>query len=111
MESFLDIMLIESSNKSAYALSETMGEQAFVDLMNQKAKDIGLENTFFADPTGLSDENISTANDLAKFAEYILKNYPKIVEISGTKEFVCSGVWRCCKYRRAFRRNSRGGLQ
>ena len=86
VESLLDIMLIESSNKSAYALSEAMGEPAFVNLMNKKAGDIGLKNTFFADPTGLSDQNVSTANDLSKLAEYILKNYPKIVEISGTKK-------------------------
>ena len=91
IESLLDIMLIESSNKSAYALSEAMGEPAFVNLMNKKAEDIGLKNTFFADPTGLSDRNISTANDLSKLAEYILKNYPKIVEISGTRQLFVPG--------------------
>jgi serine-type D-Ala-D-Ala carboxypeptidase (penicillin-binding protein 5/6) len=81
-ENFLEIMLIESSNKSAYALSEVMGEPEFVTLMNKKAQDLGLENTFFTDPTGLSTEDVSTAEDLAKLAEYILKNYPKIAEIS-----------------------------
>lgn len=90
VESFLDIMLIESSNKSAYALSEGPGgypgEEKFVGLMNQKAKDLGLENTFFVDPTGLSSGDVSTASDLAKLAEYILKNYPKIAEISKAKE-------------------------
>ncbi len=86
VESFLEIMLVGSSNKSAYALSELVGEQKFVGLMNQKAKDLGLQNTFFADPTGLSPNNISTANDLTKLAEYILKNYPKIAAISMSKE-------------------------
>jgi D-alanyl-D-alanine carboxypeptidase len=86
VENFLDIMLVGSSNKSAYALSEIMGESIFVDLMNKKAKDIGLENTFFADPTGLSAQNVSTATDLAKLAEYILKNYPKIGDISRMEE-------------------------
>ena len=85
-ESFLEIMLVKSSNKSAYTLSEVIGEQEFVNFMNQKAKDLGLENTFFADPTGLSPKNISTANDLAKLAEYILKNYSKIADISRVKE-------------------------
>jgi D-alanyl-D-alanine carboxypeptidase len=88
IESFFDIMLIESSNKSAYALSQVMGEQKFVDLMNEKAAEIGLNSTFFADPTGLSPNNVSTANDLSNFAKYILKNYPKIVDISRTKELV-----------------------
>jgi D-alanyl-D-alanine carboxypeptidase (penicillin-binding protein 5/6) len=91
VENFLEIMLVESSNKSAYALSELMGEQEFVNLMNKKAKEIGLENTFFVDPTGLSYEDVSTAEDLAKLAEYILKNYPKIGDISKSKEFYVPG--------------------
>lgn len=87
VESFLDIMLVGSSNKSAYALAELVGEQKFVILMNQKAKDIGLKNTVFVDPTGLSSGDVSTASDLAKLAEYILKTYPKIASISKVKEF------------------------
>ena len=83
----LYIMLVESSNKAAYALSEQMGEKKFVALMNQKAAELGLKNTFYADPTGLSSENVSTAEDLTKFAEYILKNYPVVSQISRTKEY------------------------
>ncbi len=91
VEGFLDIMLIESSNKSAYALSELIGEEKFVMMMNKKAKDLGLKNTFFADPTGLSAQNVSTANDLAKLAETILKNYPEIARISKAKTFYIKG--------------------
>lgn len=82
IEEYFQIMLIESSNKAASAFAERVGEQRFVDLMNQKAKDIGLQNTSFVEPTGLSDGNVSTARDLARLAEYILKNYPKIVDTS-----------------------------
>lgn len=82
VEDLLKIMLIESSNKSAYALSMLKGEEKFVDLMNQKTRDLGLENTFFTDPTGLSSQNVSTANDLAKLATHIVENYPKIADIS-----------------------------
>lgn len=91
VESFLKIMLVGSSNKSAYALSELIGEQNFIALMNQKAKDLGLEKTIFADPTGLSPKNISTAGDLVRFAEHILKNYPKIADISKAKELYIAG--------------------
>jgi D-alanyl-D-alanine carboxypeptidase len=93
VENFLDIMLVGSSNKSAYTLSESIGEQKFVGLMNQKAKDLGLQNTLFVDPTGLSSQDVSTASDLTKLAEYILKNknYSKIAEISGVKEFSVPG--------------------
>lgn len=83
----LYIMLIESNNKAAYAMAEQMGEKKFVALMNQKALEIGLENTFFQDATGLSEKNISTAKDLAKLAEYIIKNYPEIAEITRIKKF------------------------
>ena len=91
VESFLEIMLIKSSNKSAYALAEIMGEQKFVDAMNKKAKDLGLNDTFFADPTGLSSNNVSTAKDISNLAEYILKNYSKIAKISRSKELNIPG--------------------
>ena len=91
VESLLDIMLVESSNKSAYALSELMGESDFVGMMNKKASEIGLEKTFFTDPTGLSSQNVSTATDLTKLAEYILKNYTKITDISSAKSFYVPG--------------------
>ena len=88
----LYIMLIQSSNKAAYALTEQMGEEKFTALMNQKALEIGLENTFFEDATGLSPKNISTAKDLAKLAGYILKNHFEIAEITRTKFFPLSNL-------------------
>lgn len=95
MESLLDIMLVGSSNKAAYALAEgpggKTGKSAFVNLMNKKAKEIGLENTSFVDPTGLSSQDVSTAGDLVQLAEYVLKNYPKIAEISNKKEIDVPG--------------------
>lgn len=91
VESLLHIMLIESSNRAAYALSEVMPEQQFVDLMNQKAEYIGLAGTYFEESTGLSDKNYSTASDLVKLAEYILENYPKIIDISRISEFEVPG--------------------
>jgi D-alanyl-D-alanine carboxypeptidase len=55
--------------------------------MNLKAKKIGLKNTFFADPTGLSAQNVSTVNDLMTLAKYILKNYPEIAQITTIKNY------------------------
>lgn len=87
---FLEIMLVSSSNKSAYALAEKLGTEEFVKLMNEKAKDMGLKNTHFADPTGLSSENVSTAKDLVKLAENILQKYPRIAEVSRAKQVYLS---------------------
>jgi D-alanyl-D-alanine carboxypeptidase (penicillin-binding protein 5/6) len=93
VKDLLHIMLIESSNDAAFALSEIIGEEGFVDLMNLKAKDMGLFNTQFFNPTGLDPDdpskptNYSTAQDLVKLVEYLLKNHPEIVEILEKKEY------------------------
>jgi len=87
VKDLLYIMLIESNNHAAYNLAEAIETKIFVELMNNKAKSLELKDTYFVDSTGLSPENYSTAEDLVKLAEYILKNYPLIAQISKTEEF------------------------
>ena len=68
-------LLIESSNDAAYALAETIGQEKFVFLMNLEARQLGLKNTYFVNPTGLDEKrisNYSTINDLVKFTKYLL---------------------------------------
>jgi len=81
VETLLYIMLIESSNDAAYALAEVMGFDKFVETMNLKAKDLGLNNTFFVGPSGLDSKNYSTIDDLVKLTEYLLKNHFLVWEI------------------------------
>ena len=86
-------MLIESSNGAAFALSEIIGEESFVDLMNLEAENLGMENTYFLNPTGLdpksskSRANYSTTEDLIKLARRLLETKPITWEISAEKEF------------------------
>ncbi len=88
VESLLYIMLIESSNDAAFALTELIGKKGFVGLMNIYAKELELKNTYFVNPTGLdlddsrNSPNYSTAEDLVKLTKYILRNYPQIFEIT-----------------------------
>lgn len=88
VETLIYIMLIESSNDAAFALTEPIGEKAFVELMNIYAEEIGLENTYFVNSIGLEPDNssepknISTAKDFVKLTKYILENYPQIFEIT-----------------------------
>jgi len=94
LKQLLDLALIYSSNDSAFALSEVIGVENFVEKMNQTARELKLENTNFVNPTGLDPENLyyhlpnreyfnySTAKDLVKLAQYILFNHPLIFEIS-----------------------------
>jgi len=87
VENLLYSTLIESSNDAAYALTDLVGEEAFVDLMNIETKFLGLKNTHFVDPAGYGQDNYSTAKDLAQFSEYLLKNKPEIFNISKIVEF------------------------
>jgi D-alanyl-D-alanine carboxypeptidase len=97
IDELLYLMLFFSSNDAAYALAEQIGIENFVKKMNEKAKEIGLENTHFSNPTGLDPENLkwslenkdyfnySTAKDLVLLGKYILENYPLIFEFSNQK--------------------------
>ncbi len=87
IEELLDLMLIYSSNDAAFALAEFIDIENFIEKMNQKAKELGLNNTHFVNPTGLDPENgeyfnYSTAKDLVKLAQYIFLNHSIIFEIS-----------------------------
>ncbi len=89
----LHIMLIESSNDAAFSLGAVVGQEGFTHLMNLQAKKLGLNNTLFFNPTGIDpanttdNPNYSTAQDLLALMEYILAEYPEILEIISKKEY------------------------
>ncbi len=87
VKDLLYITLVESSNRSAYALSEVMGTQRFINVMNETAQRLELENTHFADSTGLSAQSYSTAEDIAKLTKYLFQTYPIFSQIINTKEY------------------------
>lgn len=64
----LKLSLMSSENRAAAALGRTYpgGTQAFVNAMNIKAKQMGMLNSRFVEPTGLSSNNVASARDLAK---------------------------------------------
>lgn len=69
-------VIVASANDSAIVLAETIGgsERNFVDMMNKKAKEIGMENTLYANSTGLPDNNqYSTAYDTALLLNRVSK--------------------------------------
>lgn len=75
----LRIMLMASENRAASALARNYpgGTRVFVKEMNRKARALGLRNTHFAESTGLSAGNVSSARDLARLATVAAK-YPLI---------------------------------
>ena len=79
--------LIGSDNSAAYALSKVKDKSWFVGLMNQKAKDFGLTNTYFSNSVGFGQDNYSTANELATLTDAILKQHPTIFEITNNNKY------------------------
>ena len=67
-DDLLHLLLIASDNAAARALARVSpyGSQGFVERMNEKARELGLENTSYADPSGLLSDNVSSAYDLAR---------------------------------------------
>ena len=81
------LALMSSENRAAYALSSTTfkgGRSIFIRKMNEKAKDIGMNNTQFYEPTGLYHLNKSTALDLSKLVQTAY-TYSKIRHDTTTK--------------------------
>ncbi len=94
VEKLLQALLIPSSNDAAYALARALEEKTgvgFADLMNQKAKNLGLENTRFVDSSGISSGNVSTAYDIARLVKYSFE-YPIIWQIAKLPEINASSV-------------------
>jgi len=84
----LKLALMASENRAAAALARNFpgGTEAFVAAMNQKAVEIGMVNTHFEDPTGLTPDNVSTAEDLAKMVA-AAHGYPLIREYTTSDSF------------------------
>jgi serine-type D-Ala-D-Ala endopeptidase (penicillin-binding protein 7) len=72
LDNLLHLTLIASDNAAARALARLShgGTAAFVERMNEKALELGLENTSFADPSGLNPENVSSAYDLSRLISF-----------------------------------------
>lgn len=86
-EDLVKAMLIQSANDAAEALAHALGKETFLNTMNQKARELGMANTRFADAHGLSLANRSTASDLAKLIAYIRETHPEILALTRDNNF------------------------
>ena len=80
VEDLLKGIIIVSGNDACVALAEGLSgsEEDFVVLMNEKATEIGLENSNFNNSSGINDvNNYSTVRDVLKMSRYMIKNYPE----------------------------------
>lgn len=84
-------LAIASGNDAAVAVAENLSGsvEAFVVRMNEKTKEWGLKNTFFVDPSGISEMNRVTAKDFAIVAQKYLQDFPQALQqIHNVKVFV-----------------------
>ena len=86
--------------RAAFSLARTYpgGTEAFVSAMNAKARGLGMNDTHFIDPTGLSSSNVSTAQDLARLVR-AAHEYPLIRQYSTREGATVHAFGRALDYR------------
>ncbi|HOM02023.1 MAG TPA: D-alanyl-D-alanine carboxypeptidase family protein [Acetivibrio sp.] len=95
---FGDIMTgisVVSANDGCVALAEHLygSEEAFVDVMNNRAKELGMLNTNFVNSNGLPQEgHVMSARDISTLARYLIQTYPKILELESTTEYTYNDI-------------------
>ena len=82
-------VFLVSANDAAEVLAQevTGNRDEFINLMNAKAGQLGMKDSYFANPTGLDEDSknsYSSVYDLAILTRYLIRNYPEVVEISKT---------------------------
>ena len=90
VENLLRGIIVASGNDACVALAEGIAgtEEEFAILMTAKAKEIGMENTNFANSSGINNpDNYSTARDVLKMSKYLIDNHPKFYVMFAEKEF------------------------
>lgn len=95
VEDLLRGVIIQSGNDASVALAEFVAgsEGAFVDIMNQQAKLLGMNETSFANATGLpAPDHFSTANDLSLLAKAIINDYPENYPLYAEKHFTFNNI-------------------
>jgi D-alanyl-D-alanine carboxypeptidase (penicillin-binding protein 5/6) len=87
--------IIQSGNDACIALAEGMAgsEAAFAELMTKRARELGLTQSTFANPTGLPDPRTRvTARELAKLAQHLIRTYPDFYRLFGEREFTWNRI-------------------
>ncbi len=90
IEDLLKGIIIVSGNDACVALAEAIAgtESNFAEMMNEKAAELGMENTNFTNSSGINDpDNYSTVRDILIMSNYLIKKYPKYYEYFKEKEF------------------------
>lgn len=87
LKELLDGIFLVSANDASEVIAEntTGRREEFINLMNSKARQLGMNNTLFLNPSGLEEDfakQYSTALDVAIMSRYLVKTFPEVVDIS-----------------------------
>ncbi|WP_227002563.1 D-alanyl-D-alanine carboxypeptidase family protein [Salicibibacter kimchii] len=105
IEELYEAMAIESANGATVALAEAVAgsEEAFVDMMNDKAAELGIEDYEFVNSSGLNNssmdgnhpegtdadaENMMSARGTAQLAYHLIQDYPEVLDVASTEETI-----------------------
>ncbi len=80
-------LLMESSNDAAEVIAESYGRVEFMALMNKKAAELGMMDTYYEDPSGLDARNKSSAADQFKLLKYIKDTAPLLLDMTRVRQF------------------------
>jgi D-alanyl-D-alanine carboxypeptidase (penicillin-binding protein 5/6) len=95
LDDLLHGVIIQSGNDASVALAEYISgtEGVFADLMNKHAERLGMKNSHFVNSTGLPDaDHYTTAGDLAKLAQALIRDFPEVYELHKIKEFTFNEI-------------------
>jgi D-alanyl-D-alanine carboxypeptidase (penicillin-binding protein 5/6) len=88
-------MIVQSGNDASIALAEAIAgsEEVFAQLMNKQAQKLGLKNTSFVNSTGLPHpQHYSTAEDMAKLAAALIRDFPEEYKLYAQKDFTYNKI-------------------
>lgn len=81
-------LLIESSNDAGEVLAAHNGRDLFIDTMNFRGEELGMHQSVFADPSGLSRENTSSVHDMMILYTHIFHNERRILDVSMLSQYL-----------------------
>ncbi len=95
VEDLIKGIIIQSGNDACIVAAENISssEEDFADLMNEKAKELGLKNSYFVNSTGLPHpDHRMSAEDLAHLARILISEFPEYYHLFSQKEFVYHNI-------------------
>ena len=96
VENLIRGIIIQSGNDACVVVAEALGGtfEGFVNLMNKRAREIGLQQSTFVNPDGLPDPpgQLMSALDLAKLSRHIINTYPDLYHYFSEREFVWHNI-------------------